>query len=150
MVFGSGHRSTVVLFFTTVSFYLHCCMYVSYLLVCSWPFILTLFSLEYPYYSPSSQCLSISSRRRKERRAKYIGVYTGSQHVILLTQGLQCHCVLMILLTLKGNFIVLVLLQRVYWSELCITEAGQPDYTYTSERMQWNISSNHCQIWWVM
>ena len=37
-----------------------------------------------------------------------------SLHVILLTQGLQCHRVLMILLTLKGNSIVLVLLQRVY------------------------------------
>ena len=37
-----------------------------------------------------------------------------SLHVILLTQGLQCHRVLMILLTLKGNFIVLVLLQRVH------------------------------------
>ena len=65
-----------VLLFTSVSFYLHCFMYVSYLLVCStvWPFILTHFPLEYPYIFPLLICLSISSRRRKERRAKYIGV----------------------------------------------------------------------------
>ena len=146
MVFGSGPRSTVVLLFPTVSFYLHCCMYVSYLLVCSWPFILTLFSLEYPYYLFSYVCPFPQEGGKKggPNTLEY------SLHVILLTLGEQCHRVLMILLTLKGNFIVLVLLQRVHWSELCITEAGQPDYTYTSERMQWNISTNHCQIWWVM